>query len=107
MRSVVLAVSALALTGGCVAVKHQITDPNVAARFDSTKSPDEFARCAADKLTPPFKLEQNGQTFALTLQRDIRLVSRWDFFPTNNGSQAELRNGARDDAGTAEVRACA
>lgn len=102
--------SALALAaalGGCVTVKHQLTDPNVAVRYNSSKSAAEFARCAAEKLAPPFVLEQQGQAWSLTLRRDIRLVSRWDFFPTNNGSQAELRNGAEDDAGAEKVLACA
>lgn len=91
---------------GCVMVKHQLTDPNVAARFDSTKSPADFARCAAEQL-PEFELEQAGNAFALIRKRDIRLVSRWDFFPTNSGSQAELRNGAKDDGGLEIVRSCA
>jgi len=92
---------------GCVAVKHQLTDPNVAARYDSAKTAADFAQCAAAQLAPPFVLGQAGGAYSLTLKRGIVVVSRWDFFPTNAGSQAELRNGAEDDGGAAKVRACA
>ncbi len=92
---------------GCVTVKHQLTDPNVAARFDSAKTSAEFAQCAAAKLTPDFALEQDGTSYSLTRKRGIVVLSRWDFFPTNNGSQAELRNGAKDAAGADQVKSCA
>ena len=105
MKVVALTLATLTL-GGCVTVKHQLTDPNVAARFDSSKSAEEFARCAAAGL-PSFELKQLGSAWALIEKRDIRLVSRWDFFPSNAGSQAELRNGAKDDGGVQVVRACA
>lgn len=92
--------------GGCVAVKQQLIDPNVAARYDSAKSPEAFARCASAAL-PEFRLEQTGVAWALVRKQGIVLLSRWDFFPTNSGSQAELRNGANDAAGVDKVLACA
>ena len=107
MKPSIVALTSAALLTGCVTVKHQLTDPNVAARFDSAKTPAEFARCAADRLGPEFTLEQSGNAYALTRKRGIVLQSRWDIFPANNGSQAELRNGASDDAGVDKVRSCA
>jgi hypothetical protein len=102
-----MAMIVLPALAGCMVVKHQLTDPNVAARYDSTKSADAFAHCAADKLAHPFVLEQQGEAWTLIRKDGIRVVSRWDFFTTNAGSQAELRNGARDRAGADEVLTCA
>lgn len=102
-----IAMIVLPALAGCAVVKHQLTDPNVAARYDSAKAAEAFARCAADQLAPPFVLDQLGGAWTLIRKDGIKVVSRWDFFPTNNGSQAELRNGAPDQAGAAEVLACA
>ncbi|TCJ37385.1 hypothetical protein [Parafrankia sp. BMG5.11] len=100
----ILMLAAIALPG-CTVVKHQITDPNVAARFDSAKSADEVARCAAAALAD-FKLEQAGPAWSLTRRDGIKTAVRWDFFPSNAGSQAELRNGATDEGGVSVVRGC-
>lgn len=102
-----IALVILPVLAGCAVVKHQLNDPNVAARYDSSKSAEAFARCAAEQLGPAFELEQVGNAYALIRKRGIVVHSRWDFFPINNGSQAELRNGASDDAGAENVRACA
>lgn len=92
---------------GCVAVKPEIRQPNVAARFDSAKTAEAFARCASGAL-PAFRLDQaEDGTWSLIRKEGIVLLSRWDFFPANAGSQAELRNGASDDGGADLVRACA
>jgi hypothetical protein len=106
MKRHLIAFAAIAATG-CVTIKPEINDPSVAARFDSSKSPAEFARCAAEALGPSFALEQNSQAFALIRKRGIVLDARWDIFRTNNGSQAELRNGSDDDAGASLVAGCA
>ncbi len=100
-------VCGLAVLAGCMAVKPEIRQASVAARFDSANPPEAFARCAAAAL-PNFKLDQEEDgTWSLIRKDGIVLLSRWDFFQTNQGSQAELRNGAGDEAGAAEVRACA
>ena len=91
--------------GGCVTVKHQLTDPTVAARFDSQKPAGAFAHCAAAAL-PAFHLEQAGGAWALVRKHGMVQLSRWDFFATNHGSQAELRNGSGDSAGADLVMAC-
>jgi len=92
--------------GGCSVVKHQVTDPYVAARFDSSKNAADFAKCAADSLGEDFQLSSTGLSHVLTRQRGILVQARWDFFPTNNGSQAELRSSTPDDAGVEAVRGC-
>jgi hypothetical protein len=93
------------MLSGCVAVKRQIREPNVAGRYDSAKSAAALAQCAAAAL-PNFKLKQQGEAWNLIRQDGIKMLTRWDFFPTNGGSQAELRNGAKDDGGAAKVRSC-
>lgn len=105
MRVIVL--GAVLGLGACTTVKHQLTDPNPAARYDSDKSPAEFARCAAAALGDEFELQELGSAFALIRQRGILTNARWDIFPTNNGSQAELRSGSKDGAGAEKVLACA
>lgn len=108
MRAAVVLLIAGAAIAGCTTVKHQVTDANVAARYDSTKSAAEFARCAAAALGSDFRMEEVGSTaFALIRQQGILTNARWDFFPTNSGSQAELRSGSKDGAGADKVLACA
>jgi hypothetical protein len=95
-----------ALLGGCVVQKGELSRPYVAARLDSPKIAADFARCAGAAMGLSVR-ENEGILYII--QKDARgtHTSRWDFFPTNNGSQAELRSGAKDNAGIAVVRGCA
>jgi hypothetical protein len=101
-----LAILTAATLTSCVTIKPEINDPSVAARLNSSKSSAELAQCAAEALGPGFALDQKGQAYSLIRKRGIVLEARWDIFPTNTGSQAELRNGGDDDAGVDHVKAC-
>ena len=97
----------MAMLGGCVVIDNSVVEPNVAARFTSDKTAEEFARCASDQLSNQFKFESAGTAYSLTRRQGIRINARWDFHPTNVGSEAELRSDSDDGAGIDVVRACA
>jgi len=93
----------LALSG-CVVVSKEVERPQVAVRYESGKSAKAFAECAAAGLDR--ELIRKADAYALEMRDGIRLRARWDFFPTLDGSQAELRGSPDFDAGIEIVRGC-
>lgn len=102
MRFAMVAVVFLA---GCTVQKAELNRPYVTARIDSAKPAAAFAQCSAAAMGLSVRSDEG----VLTIVRSSGgvQVARWDFLATNNGSQAELRTGARDDAGLEIVRGCA
>lgn len=98
-----LAAAVLSLPG-CAVVSKEVERPQVAVRYDSTKTAKVFAECAAAGLGR--EIVRKGESFAIEMQDGVRLRARWDFFPTLDGSQAELRGSPDFDAGIEIVRAC-
>ena len=98
-----LGLAAFGLTG-CVVVSKEVERPQVAVRYGSVKTAKVFAECAAAGLER--QIIRKGDSYAIELNDGIRLRARWDFFPTLDGSQAELRGSPDFDAGIEIVRAC-
>ena len=107
INAVLAAAVAIGALGGCVMLDNSVVEPNVAARFTSDKTAGEFARCASAQLSDQFKLDSAGTAYSLTRRQGITINARWDFHPTNSGSEAELRSDSDDGAGIETVRACA
>jgi hypothetical protein len=103
MRAAVLVLTCLA---GCAVQKAELNRPYVAARIDSTKTAAQFAQCSAAAMGLTVRSDEGILTIVRSNTRGVQ-VARWDFLATNNGSQAELRTGASDDAGLDVVRGCA
>lgn len=101
-----LAALAAILVSGCAVQVGEIRRPYVAARIDSTKPASQFSQCVGQAMNLPVRSDEGILTITRTNKTGVQ-VARWDFFATNNGSQAELRTGADDDAGLSIVRSCA
>jgi hypothetical protein len=104
MNKTILPLALLALAG-CVVQKPALNRPYVAARIESPKPAAAFSSCVGDAMDLQVR-EQNGVLHIIRSRGGVQ-VARWDFVASNNGSQAELRTGANDDAGIDLVRACA
>lgn len=105
MRTILLCALVLA-AGACTVQKPALGRPNVAARIDSPKSAAAFSACVGQAMNLPVR-NQDGILHIIRSSRTGVQVARWDFIEANNGSQAELRSWASDDAGIGDVRACA
>jgi hypothetical protein len=103
IASFILGATVLSLTG-CAVVSKEVERPAVAVRYESTKTAKVFAECAAAGLER--QVSRKGESYAIEMQDGIRMRARWDFFPTLDGSQAELRGSPDFDAGIEIVRAC-
>lgn len=101
---IVLPLAALLLSG-CAIQSKELERPQVAARYDSTKSAKDFAVCAAEGMGR--RLENEGNRYVIKHVNGVQVQARWDFLATLEGSQAELRAPASYDAGEAIVRECA
>ena len=99
-----LALAAFGLSG-CVVLSKEVERPQVAARFASSQSAKTVAECVAKGLGR--EATRDGDYYTIVFVDDIRLRARWDFYPTLEGSQAELRAPADYDAGSDIVRGCA
>ena len=104
MRIALVAIFTFSLTG-CAVVSKEVARPEVAARYDSDKTTKVFAECAAEKFGKG--VIRKADYYAIELFDGIRLRARWNFFPTLEGSQAELRGSPEFDAGSEIVRGCA
>ncbi|USA39615.1 hypothetical protein NCF86_00175 [Pelagerythrobacter marinus] len=100
-----LAVLISLMLTGCVVQKAELNRPYAAARFDSDKTAAQFAACSAEAMNLQVREDEGILTIVRTNNLGVQ-VARWDFLPTNSGSQAELRTGANDDAGMELVRGC-
>lgn len=104
MRIIIPAISLLLV--GCSVQKYELRQPNTAARIDSDKTAASFAQCVSAAMGIPIRDSGNILHIVRKDRQGVE-ASRWDFIPTNSGSQAELRSGASDGDGMEQVRACA
>lgn len=103
------ALVALVLLGACAPVSSAgIYRTPVELTITSSKSPREFAMCAADALPDAGQLLNDGEHYWLARQYGGTTFERWDFRLTPTGSIAERRSGSIVPSyGTGTVKECA
>lgn len=103
-------IAAMPALAGCAASAEGLYKTNVEDTIRSTKTPEAFAVCLAEKLIGENPLRHEGDHWwVLRLNGYMVPVVRWDFFPEpGGGSRAELRSTINVAyAAHDKVRACA